>query len=87
MKCPYCDRKPHEIQEYIDGAKQENCTPEQYVISEEGTYDGRTKLFACTSCYINIGMPTNSRLHEAFRYYRRDVESIEGLNESYINQY
>ena len=87
MKCPYCDKKPQEIEEYVEGAKLENVTPEHYVELDEGTYDRRTKLFCCTTCYIKVGMPTNDKLHEAFRYYRQRVESIDGLDLNYINQY
>lgn len=87
MKCPYCDKQPHEIEEYKIYAKLDNVTPEQFVIKEEGTYDHRTKLFCCTICYVTIGAPTNDRLHEAFRYYRQRVEPLEGLDKSYINQF
>ncbi|MGG4011444.1 hypothetical protein [Bacillus smithii] len=78
MKCPYCDRKPHEITEYVDAAKHEDMTPEEYVRSEEGTFDVRTQLFCCTKCYIKIGMPLINELREAFDYYRSNVEPLEG---------
>jgi hypothetical protein len=36
-------------------------TPEQYVRSEEGTFNLKNGHFACTACYINIGMPSSPR--------------------------
>lgn len=57
MKCEVCNKKPEEIQEYVDCGKEENMTPEQYVASEEGTYNPHKDLFCCTNCYIKIGMP------------------------------
>lgn len=55
-RCAICGRKPDEIQEYIDCAKDEDMTPEEYVRTD-GTYNHRTKKFYCSSCYIKIGMP------------------------------
>jgi hypothetical protein len=76
MKCPYCDKQPHELEEYVHAAG-DDMTPEAYVQSEEGTYHHKTQLFCCTSCYIRIGMPLKERLYEAFTYYRSHVEPLE----------
>ena len=57
IRCKRCNRKPDEIQEYIDEAYVNNTTPMQYVHSEEGTYNFRTGKFYCTNCYIALGMP------------------------------
>lgn len=57
MKCKLCGKQPHELSEYVSRAIQENVTPEEIVIQEEGTYNPETKLFYCTSCYIKLGMP------------------------------
>lgn len=57
IKCKICKRKPEEIEEYTHAAEAENMTPEEYVKTEEGTYNSRTGLFYCTECYIKIGMP------------------------------
>ena len=57
IKCKIYKRKPEEIGEYTCAAKRENMIPEEYVKTEEGTYNPRTGLFYCTECYIRIGMP------------------------------
>lgn len=56
-RCKRCLKEPHQIQEYIDLAEEIECTPEQAVIAEEGTYNPKSKLFYCTRCYIQAGMP------------------------------
>lgn len=55
--CPYCDRHPSEIEEYIEGAESIDSTPDHYVATMEGTYNSENGHFACTTCYIAIGMP------------------------------
>jgi hypothetical protein len=57
MQCKECGRKPSEIQEYIEAAKEYECTPEEFVWREEGTYNGLTGKFWCTECYVKLGMP------------------------------
>lgn len=58
MQCIGCGYKPHEIEEYFEAASEENMTPEQYVLEEEGTYNKFVKdKFYCTECYIEAGMP------------------------------
>lgn len=56
-KCIMCGKRPEEIEEYVECAKQEEMTPEQYVKSCEGTYNSAVELFYCTDCYIKAGMP------------------------------
>ena len=55
--CKGCGKEPHELREYVTLAKELECTPEQAVISEEGTYNRETKKFYCTICYVKAGMP------------------------------
>ena len=57
--CHYCKKHPAEIDEYIEAAEVEEITPDDYVRAEEGTYNPETGNFACTACYIDIGMPAN----------------------------
>ena len=57
--CIKCLKGPHQIQEYIDAAASEEMTPEDFVRTEEGTYNAENGHFVCTSCYIEIGMPTS----------------------------
>lgn len=57
IRCKICGRKPEEISEYIESAKEARLTPTQYVILEEGTFNPGTEKFYCTACYAKIGMP------------------------------
>jgi len=57
MKCKECGKKPSEIDEYVECAKESDCTPDEYVMMEEGTLNRVTGMFYCTSCYVAIGMP------------------------------
>jgi hypothetical protein len=61
IRCIGCNKKPHEIEEYVEAASDEDTTPEQYVASEEGTFNRENGHFACTSCYIKMGMPSSPR--------------------------
>ena len=58
---PYCQRGPSEIPEYVDAAKELGITPEEYVEGDEGTFNRESVHFACTECYIKIGMPSGER--------------------------
>jgi hypothetical protein len=49
--------QPHEIDEYTDHELIGDLTPEQYVQSEEGTYNPANGHFYCTACYVEVGMP------------------------------
>jgi hypothetical protein len=53
--CIGCGKHPDELPEYQE---DDELTPDEYCIQEEGTYNPRTGHFACTSCYIKMGMPT-----------------------------
>lgn len=57
IKCKNCGLAPDQIDEYIDIADEEEMSPEEYVISEEGTYNPTTGRFYCTDCYIKVGEP------------------------------
>ena len=58
MRCKCCGKKPSEIKEYIVYSAEEELTPEEFVVQNEGTYNPKTGLFYCTSCYIKLGMPS-----------------------------
>lgn len=85
--CPYCDKHPSQIREYVEFAKANEVTVESYVKHEEGTYCQFTGCFVCTECYIKIGMPNNSELHSAFPYYRMEVNPLEGQDENVLIKY
>ena len=54
---PICGRTPDQIDEYIELAKADGMTPEEWARAEEGTLDPATGQFVCTSCYMAIGQP------------------------------
>lgn len=53
----YWANHPDQIEEYIEEAKDEEMTPDEYVRSAEGTYNRANGHFTCTDCYIKMGMP------------------------------
>ncbi len=58
--CIGCKKVPAELEEYAIPAAESDMTPEEYVKAEEGTYNPRNGHFACTNCYIAMGMPSTS---------------------------
>lgn len=65
MVCANCHRTPDELQEYVDAALDEDMTPIQYVVENEGTFSPKFNTFYCTNCYILVGMPRGQapRIH------------------------
>lgn len=57
IQCKICKKTPDKISEYRSRAKEENLSPDDYVVQEEGTYNPATGKFYCTDCYCKIGMP------------------------------
>ncbi len=55
--CVGCKRTPSQIIEYVVCAKEEGCTPEQYVQTDEGTFNEDNGHFYCTACYLKFKMP------------------------------
>jgi predicted alternative tryptophan synthase beta-subunit len=39
----------------------QEVTPERYVACEEGTFNCNNGHFACTTCYVKMGMPSSPR--------------------------
>lgn len=56
--CTGCNKRPGQIPEFADIAKDEGMEPDQYVREEEGTYNPASGHFLCTHCYIVAGMPS-----------------------------
>ena len=56
--CTGCNKRPDEIEEYVEAAAENEVTPDEYVIDEEGTYNAGNGHFLCTDCYIAAGMPS-----------------------------
>lgn len=61
MICIGCNKAPAEIGEYVELAEADGITPDEFVRSEEGTYNPENGHFACTSCYIAMGEPSSPR--------------------------
>lgn len=87
MICPYCDKTPEEIKEYVDMANEYNTNPFNVVIQHEGTYCRYTGCFTCTTCYMNIGAPGIDKLLHAYPYYRMEVNPIRGQNNDELVKY
>ena len=56
--CVGCHKPASEIKECQGEATVEGLTPAEWVRECEGTYNPQTNHFACTACYIRMGMPT-----------------------------
>lgn len=59
--CIGCGKQPADIEEYVEMGEVEDMTPEEFVRSEEGTYNPANGHFACTDCYIAMGQPSSPR--------------------------
>jgi hypothetical protein len=59
--CIGCGKKPAELAEYVEMAEIEDMTPDDYVRSEEGTYNRDNGHFLCSPCYVDAGMPSSPR--------------------------
>lgn len=57
LRCNGCKKRPDEISEYVEAAKTEGISPNQYVWKEEGTLNKENGHFLCTMCYMDAGMP------------------------------
>lgn len=57
IHCIVCKKMPHELDEYVQAAELEGCTPAEIVADEEGTYNPSNGHFYCTECYFTVGMP------------------------------
>jgi hypothetical protein len=60
-RCIGCGKSPDEIEEYVDQANAQDVTPDEFVELEEGTLNHANGHFACTECYISMGMPSSPR--------------------------
>lgn len=59
--CTGCNKHPDQIEEYVELAQDEGITPDDYVRTEEGTYNRENGHFLCTACYCHAGMPSSDR--------------------------
>lgn len=57
-RCIGCGKGPDELGEYVESAQEAEMTPADYLRAEEGTYNPANGHFACTECYIKMGMPS-----------------------------
>lgn len=61
IRCFLCGGTPDQLDEYVEGAQAYGISPDEYVRSQEGTYNRKSGLFACTACYVAMGSPERSR--------------------------
>ena len=62
--CIGCKKHPDQIEEYLEAVDDEDdpdLTPDEFVKTEEGTYNKENGHFLCTHCYIAAGMPSSPR--------------------------
>jgi len=59
--CIGCQKRPVEIEEYVELAEIYSITPDECVRREEGTYNDANGHFVCTDCYIAMGMPSSPK--------------------------
>lgn len=57
--CVGCGKAAEDIAECRNEAAVEGLTPAEWVQYNEGTYSSHTNRFACTECYIRMGMPSS----------------------------
>lgn len=55
--CCECKLPASQIEEYVMEADAEGITPAQ-AARDDGTYNPVSNRFACTRCYIAMGMPS-----------------------------
>ena len=59
-RCVGCKKNPYEIPEYSRAFTESSLNPVQFVRAEEGTFNPENGHFACTDCYIAMGMPAGT---------------------------
>ena len=57
--CVGCDKTPDQLPEYVSIAEEEGMSPDEFVRTEEGTYNKENGHFLCTPCYVDAGMPAS----------------------------
>lgn len=56
--CRYCDLKASENPDTVATAEANEMTPAE-LARDDGTYNPHINMYACTPCYIKIGMPSS----------------------------
>jgi len=58
--CQGCNKPASELDEYKQAASEDDMDVNDYIRSEEGTYNPANGHFLCTPCYVEAGMPSSS---------------------------
>lgn len=87
IMCPYCNKKPDELDYCKLEAEIEDMTPLMWAKENDGTYDLYTGLFTCNNCYIKMKQPTKDELFSAYPYYRMEVAPLEGQDDKMCVKY
>lgn len=77
MKCVICNRKPDQIEEYVELGHRLKMAPSIALEQEDATYDPETNFFCCGECFENIGSPTRSQL---FKLYQKTKKREDEKN-------
>lgn len=83
-KCFRCCKTPSELEEYASRFIEESGyfeSVDDLVRRDEGTFNPATNTFACTECYIEIGMPTAPRGWKAPASESSYYAELIGFNE------
>lgn len=57
--CIGCNKRPEEIEEYVEMGDVESMTPNSFVLLFEGTLNRSNGHFLCTDCYEKAGSPSS----------------------------
>jgi hypothetical protein len=55
--CIVCNKTADELEEYKFGAEENDMTPEDFLIEQEGSYNPSNGHFYCTDCYVKSNCP------------------------------
>lgn len=56
--CFGCNKKPEELDEYIEQGELNDMSPSAFVCLFEGTLNRVNGHFLCTPCYVDAGAPS-----------------------------
>jgi len=75
MKCPFCNRKPEEIDWIALKADFFKVSPSECVRMDDPSYYAKTDMFICNQCYLEQGLPTWLELIQAYNNFAKEKQS------------
>ncbi|MCT1904084.1 hypothetical protein [Oceanobacillus sojae] len=73
--CPFCNRKPEEIERTALVATVYEMTPTEWVRMNDPSYHIQTDLYCCNSCYVKLGFPLMTELVQTFNNFAKEKQS------------